>query len=651
MRKWIWSTVVLLVMISLQVQAEGSGEYIHYRLAVRYKNEKKYDKSVNEFRKVLAAYPDHYNSYMHLAQIRSRQGKNQLVIYNLKKALTYNPGWAKAHKMLAGAYEAEGQLEKAVQELQNYSASCSPEERDSVQASINKLLQKMNGAGANTAGKAGPEPTFSVHPDSAAEKEAENSAEEKKSESRTANKAESKSAPVKSVSETPEAEKMYQNAVDLYKKKEYDKAIEAIRNLLTVQPGHSGAYYYAGHIRSDKGQTSMAKINFSKALSHPDLGNSAHYNLGKILGEEGKYAEAVKHLKSSLSGPAVDFDQKKAAALLEKYKGVKPAAPRVKTAGGTISSKASVAPEKTAPIEIRIDSMLSMMTVDTLTDVGQKLLAGIREFKAGRFDNAIREFKKVMADNPNGAIAAHCIYNTGVSYFKLGLFKDAEHQFQLFLNRFPAHPFASKSLFLKALCFQERGDYKVSERLLREFIQKHRKHEWVGRAYEKLGDSYADLEQQKKAIDAYSQALNRKPVPADRVMIQFKLGNSYSSVGNDTRAVASFKEAIDSGEKNGIYVRVPDSYYKIADLMYQQKNYSEAMEYYKRVTRKYPAFQETPWGLFQIASIHRNLKQYREAIEVYKELMSQYPEDYWAKQAKWKMEDTIWEYEYRSVKK
>ncbi len=634
MRKWMWSTLVFLVMMSLQVRAENSSEYIHYRLAVRYKNEKKFDKSVNEFRKVLAAYPDHYNTYMHLAEIRSSQGKNQLVIYNLKKALTYNPGWGKAHKMLAGAYEAEGQLEKALQELQNYSAHSDSSERDSVQNAIDNLLQKINGKAADK--ESGPEPTFTVHPDSAGKNVEKN--------------AESKSAPAKSVNVSPEARKLYQNAVDLYRKKDYDKAIEEIRNLLTVQPGHPGAYYYAGHIRRDKGQTSMAKINFSKALSHPDLGNSAHYNLGKILGEEGKYAEAVKHLSASLSGPAVDFDKKKASALLEKYKGMKPA-PQVRTAGKKGGGKGPVAPEKIAPIEIRIDSMLSMMTVDTLTDIGQKLLAGIHEFKAGRFDNAVREFKKVMADNPNGTIAAHCIYNTGVCYYKLGLFKEAEHQFQLFLNRFPAHPFASKSLFLKALCYQERGDYNVSERLLREFIQKHRKHEWVGKAYEKLGDSYADLEQQKKAIDAYSQALNRKPVPADQVMIQFKLGNCYSSVGNDTRAVASFKEAIDSGEKNGIYVRVPDSYYKIADLMYQQKNYSDAMQYYKRVTRKYPAFQETPWGLFQIASIHRNLKQYREAIGVYKELMSRYPEDYWARQAKWKMEDTIWEHEYRSVKK
>ncbi|MFP4679263.1 MAG: tetratricopeptide repeat protein [Chitinispirillaceae bacterium] len=632
MKKLNWLIFPLLVIISLQVTAEDSEEYIHYRLAVKYKNEKKYDKSIDEFRKVLAAYPDHYNSYMHLAQIRSLQGKNQLVIDNLKKALSYNPGWSKAQKKLAEAYEADGQLQKAVQELQHYNSTSDPSERKNVQAKIDKLLQKINGGSAPEGAeqKTIVQPTFSVHSDSTTGKP-------------------SKGEPAKKVKVNPEVEKLYSDAVDLYKEKQYDEAINRIRELLKLQPGHPGAYYYAGHIRRKKGQTSMAEINFSKALNHPKLGNSAHYNLGRIYGEQGKNAEAAKHLKASLSGKAIDFDKQKAKALLEMYRKDAPSTKPRQAKKRNTGKATPLAPERNAPIEIRIDSMLSMMTVDTLTDLGQKLLGGIREFKAGRFDNAVREFKKLLADNPNGTIAAHCIYNTGVCYYKLRLFKEAEHQFQQFLNRFPAHPFAPKALFLKALCYQERGDYKVSEQLLRKFIREHRTHEWVGRAYEKLGDSYADLDQMKKAVDAYTQALAKKPSSADEVMIQFKLGNAYSSVGNDTRAIASFRNAIKTGEKNKLYVRVPDSYYKVADILYQQKKYKDALKNYKHVTRKYPAFQETPWGLFQIASIHRNLEEYRKAISNYKDLMKKYPEDYWAKQAKWKLEDTVWEHQYRSV--
>ncbi len=79
--------VCLCLMRVTATHAEGIGDYIHYRLGVKYKNEKKYDRAIDEFRKVLAAYPDNYNAYFHMAEIRNEQNQPRLVIYNLKKAL------------------------------------------------------------------------------------------------------------------------------------------------------------------------------------------------------------------------------------------------------------------------------------------------------------------------------------------------------------------------------------------------------------------------------------------------------------------------------------------------------------------------------------------------------------------------------------
>ena len=101
--------------------------------------------------------------------------------------------------------------------------------------------------------------------------------------------------------------------------------------------------------------------------------------------------------------------------------------------------------------------------------------------------------------------------------------------------------------------------------------------------------------------------------------------------------------------KHNIFLRVPDSYYRIADELYKIKEYKKALDYYVKVTRKYPKFQEAPWGLFQIGSINKNLKKFQDAIKAFKDLIRKHPDDYWARQAQWKMEDTIWEYEYKAV--
>jgi tetratricopeptide (TPR) repeat protein len=632
--------VVCAALVTYAVAAPGaddSGEYIHYRLAVQYKNEKKVDLAIEEFRKVLAAYPDHYNSYMQLAEIYTKQGSYKLAIYNLQRALVYNPGWGKAQLMLAESFAADGQFDRAVREYQHCQSNSDPAVKDSLQNIINGLINRMKGAPpAAASGRQGGTAQTSAA-------------------ARGQTSAAQGTQPVKL---DPRAEEAMNKVVSLYDQGKHDEMLAAVKEVLAIQSNHPGAYYYGGLGRMKKGELDKAKINFYKAISHPVYGGAAYYYLGVILGQEGNKAEAVKYLRAALNTRSADFDRKEAARLIELYGGQKvpdsliavqqPVQSAAAATPDSVDVKA-VIPEKYAvPIEIRIDSMLSMMTVDTLTDAGQKLLKAIHAFTAGKYDDALREFKSVLAENPTGPVAAHCLYNTGICYYRLRLYKDAENQFQLFLDRFSSHKFAPRAVFFKACAYQERSDYALSEKLFRKFIQDNRNHEWVGKAYERLGDSYADLEQHKKAIDAYTQALaGNSPTPTDRVIINYKLGNSCAMLGDNARAISYFAAAIDIGEKNDVYMRVPDSYYKVADINFKQKDFSAALDYYKRVTRKYPAFQETPWGLFQIAGIQRNLKLYREAVETYKDLMQRYPDDYWAKQAQWKLEDTVWEHEYR----
>ncbi|WP_461252326.1 tetratricopeptide repeat protein, partial [Treponema sp. R8-4-B8] len=76
-------------------------------------------------------------------------------------------------------------------------------------------------------------------------------------------------------------------------------------------------------------------------------------------------------------------------------------------------------------------------------------------FVAGRYDDALREFKSVLAENSGGPVAAQCLYNSGICYYRLRLYRDAENQFQLFTDRFPNHKFASRAAFFKACTYQE----------------------------------------------------------------------------------------------------------------------------------------------------------------------------------------------------
>ncbi|HMA63715.1 MAG TPA: tetratricopeptide repeat protein, partial [Chitinispirillaceae bacterium] len=584
--------------------------------------------------------------------IRSLQGDHNLSAYNLKKSLQYNPGWNKAHKMLAREYELDGQVQNAISELQIYMQLCDPAERDSIQKVIDRLIIR------------GPQPQPLKVPITDQSKKVI-----PVQQGVSAKDPLRKQYPaVLAGSGNEGADQQFKEAVSLYESKKYNEALDKLKQVRGVVPSFTGVYYYGGLIRRETGQNKMAKINFLKGIGYPSEGYNGYLHVGKILAEEQNYNEAIKYMSLFIDKAPSEAEKKIGRDLIALYRkkmGTGAAVGNVPDETTAKTEDASEIPDDNdpvesriipqekyiTPIEIQIDSLLSMMTVDTLTDAGQKLLGGIREFQNANYDQSIKEFRRILASNPTGTVALNSIYNTGICYYKLHLFKDAENQFQQVIDKFPDHGAASQSLFLKACTYLERRDNGVGEKLLRNFLQTNKDHRWAGYAYERLGDAYLEMGQDKKVIDAYLQAVTKMNTATDHVRIYFKTGNVYVKLENPSRAIDAFRQAIAIGEKQSVFTRVPDAYYRIADEMYKQKEYKNALEYYTKVTRKYPAFQETPWGQFQIGTIYKNLKEYQKAIDTFKDLIKQFPDDYWAKQAKAKMEDTIWESEYQNVLK
>jgi len=76
--------VISSVGLSYSIHAEETEDYIHYRLGIKFKNENNLEQALEEFRKVLTSYPDNYNAYMQIAEIRKTQNQPGLEIYALK---------------------------------------------------------------------------------------------------------------------------------------------------------------------------------------------------------------------------------------------------------------------------------------------------------------------------------------------------------------------------------------------------------------------------------------------------------------------------------------------------------------------------------------------------------------------------------------
>lgn len=92
------------------------------------------------------------------------------------------------------------------------------------------------------------------------------------------------------------AEKLLNEAIEFFDRKEYDEAVAKIRQSLRLRPGFTDAYYYAGMIRQERKQYDMAKFNFSKALAEEGKWGESHLHLAEILLAEGDTVSAIDEL-------------------------------------------------------------------------------------------------------------------------------------------------------------------------------------------------------------------------------------------------------------------------------------------------------------------------------------------------------------------
>ena len=92
------------------------------------------------------------------------------------------------------------------------------------------------------------------------------------------------------------AERLLQEGIDYFGRKEYDDALLKFREALRIRPGYTDAYYYAGMIRKDRNQYDMAKFNFGKALSDEERWGDSHLYLADILLAERDTSAAIIEL-------------------------------------------------------------------------------------------------------------------------------------------------------------------------------------------------------------------------------------------------------------------------------------------------------------------------------------------------------------------
>ncbi len=322
-----------------------------------------YEMALGEYRAMLAEDPKNSEAYFAAAEVRVKMKDYSGALANYRLAYKFNPKMSAAYEGAAKVYEALGQKAKAADERAKDPKN-HPEPVEEV-APVVAPVEASSVAEAPAAPAAPAAEPVRVEPAPVAEPKVEPTkvAEAPKAEP----KVESKAVPAKV--ETPaapaESAKLpsdpFEKGKVLFAEKNFTEAAKAWREVLKKQPGHAGAYFYAGLTRYELGEMDKAEFNLKKGLEYKEEGNDANYFLSLIYQKNNKIDQEQKFLAAYLKKAAPSAKYRRAAEeRLASIKSAKAeaekAAAEAKAAAAEKVSAAETSEQNVAKVDAKVDA-------------------------------------------------------------------------------------------------------------------------------------------------------------------------------------------------------------------------------------------------------------------------------------------------------
>jgi tetratricopeptide (TPR) repeat protein len=163
----------------------------------------------------------------------------------------------------------------------------------------------------------------------------------------------------------------------------------------------------------------------------------------------------------------------------------------------------------------------------------------------------------------------------------------------------------------------DAGDYQTAAEEYELFLQHYPTSEQSVEARFQLANVYYyNLKKYEQARTHYKEFLNQSPGHANAAKARERLAEVLSEQGRSFEAIAEYENLHPQDDRDRRRIRL-----RIADLYYEQKNYSQALTEYLKVTEQ-PEYDEwSEQAYLREASIyHITRGQYKQAIPVYQKL-------------------------------
>lgn len=441
------SAIALACLVGLSFSADPRMEQ-----GARFEAKGDFEMALGEYRAVLAENPKSAEAYFAAAQVRMKMKDYSGALANYRLAYKFEPTMSAAYEGAAKVYEVLGQKAKAdaerAKDPKNNPVAAEPVQEAAAPAETPAATEapKADAPKAETAPAApvaeAPKTVSAPEP-----KPVEKTAEVAKPE--PAKVAETKAAePVKEESAALPADP-FEKGKALFAEGKYKEAAPLWREVLRKQPGHAGAYFYAGLTRYELGEMDKAEFNLKKGLEYKEEGNDANFFLAKIAQKSNKPDQELKFLAAYMKKAVPNAKYRAAAeariaeikaekesknqSAAADSKAAEPAeAPKTVVPAPTQVAEAPVAEPKVADIADAPSSTPTLANANLL-------------YSAGSIESALKMYKALLETDQQPEDRYFTMLQLGNAYRELRDFHSAVVRYREVVQQFPDSDWAAEA--------------------------------------------------------------------------------------------------------------------------------------------------------------------------------------------------------------
>jgi tetratricopeptide (TPR) repeat protein len=286
---------------------------------------------------------------------------------------------------------------------------------------------------------------------------------------------------------TEQEKKLFEQAIEFFNKKEYDKSKTLYEEILKINPKSSNIYGNLGVIYRIKGDTNTAIKCYIQAIKLNPRNLLVYNNLGNALKEIKDYKTAIKVYMDAIKINPKDFNMFNNLGIVFELIGD--------------NNKAIEAYKQAVRVNPKYAKAINNI--------------GVVLYKQKRYKESAQIFEIALQTDPN---YTEVYSNKGAAYNKAKDYDKAIESLETAIKKMPNHSGAYTNL---GNVYNKIFDYKTAAKMHEKSIELDPKGE---NAYSNLGTSYKYLGFSAKSIESYKKAIELDP---NFVNAHFDLATMY----------------------------------------------------------------------------------------------------------------------------